>query len=199
MKSVYDLKPAFQNLLRPLVNRLAARGVTPNALTLAALGLSAAVGVLLAFFPAVRPLYLLVPAALFVRMALNAADGMLAREHGLTTPLGAFLNELADPLSDAALYLPFTFVTGSPLVASVVVLAAVSELAGVLGLTVGASRRYDGPLGKSDRAVAFGALALVLALWRPPPGVVTAFFALLMLLLFWTIANRVRGALAERA
>lgn len=199
MKSVYDLKPAFQNLLRPLVSRLAAWGVTPNALTLAALGLSAAVGLLLTFFPAVRPLYLLVPAALFVRMALNAADGMLAREHDMKTSLGALLNELADPLSDAALYLPFAFVTGSSLVAPVVVLAAISELAGVLGLTVGATRRYDGPMGKSDRAVVFGALAFALALWRPPPGVVTAFFALLTLLLFWTIANRVRGALRERA
>lgn len=198
MKSVYDLKPAFQTLLRPLVRRFAAQGVTPNALTLAALGLSVAVGLLLTFFSAVRPLYLLVPVTLSVRMALNAADGLLAREHGLTTPLGAFLNELADPLSDAALYLPFALLTGSPLVAPVVVLAAVSELAGVLGLTVGASRRYDGPLGKSDRAVAFGTLALVLTFWRPPPGVVTAFFALLTALLVWTIANRVRGALAER-
>ena len=88
-----------------------------NALTLAAFCLSLVVGLLLTVFPAARPLYLLVPVTLFVRMALNAADGMLAREYNLKTPLGALLNELTDPLSDAALYLPFALVTGSPLVA----------------------------------------------------------------------------------
>ena len=49
----------------------------------------------------------LLPAVLFVRMALNAIDGMLAREHGQKSALGAFLNELCDVVSDAALYLPF--------------------------------------------------------------------------------------------
>ena len=50
---------------------------------------------------------LLVPLVLFKRMALNAIDGMLAREHGMKSALGGFLNELADVISDAAIYLPF--------------------------------------------------------------------------------------------
>jgi 1-acyl-sn-glycerol-3-phosphate acyltransferase len=40
---------------------------------------------------------------MLARMALNAVDGMLARDFGLKSPLGAFLNELTDVLSDAAL------------------------------------------------------------------------------------------------
>ena len=43
-------------------------------------------------------------------MAMNAVDGMLAREFGQQSPLGAYLNELADVVSDTALYLPFAFV-----------------------------------------------------------------------------------------
>jgi CDP-diacylglycerol---glycerol-3-phosphate 3-phosphatidyltransferase len=94
MPSIYQLKPAFQNLLRPLVRGLAAAGVTPNQVTLAALALSVAAGAAIASMPEQRLLLLLVPAVMFVRMALNAVDGMLAREHRMQTVLGGFLNEL---------------------------------------------------------------------------------------------------------
>ena len=36
MPTIYQLKPAFQNLLRPLVRSLAAAGVTANQVTVAA-------------------------------------------------------------------------------------------------------------------------------------------------------------------
>ncbi len=39
---------------------------------------------------------LLLPVTLFVRMALNAIDGMMAREHGQASAAGAVLNELSD-------------------------------------------------------------------------------------------------------
>ena len=99
---------------------------------------------------------------LLIRMALNALDGMLAREFGQKSPLGAYLNELGDVVSDAALYAPFALIAPfGPLgVGSVIVLAVISEFAGALGPMVGASRHYEGPMGKSDRAVVFGALAL---------------------------------------
>lgn len=68
----------------------------------------------------------------------NAVDGLMATRHGLATPLGKMLNEIADVASDAALDLPFVCVTGSWLVAPVVVLAAPTEVAGILGTSVGA-------------------------------------------------------------
>ena len=106
MASVYDLKPAFQRLLRPLVGALAKAGVTANQVTVAALLLSVATGAALLAWPDRRWVLLAVPAVLFVRMALNAVDGMLAREHDQKSRLGAVLNELGDVLSDSALYLP---------------------------------------------------------------------------------------------
>jgi phosphatidylglycerophosphate synthase len=39
-------------------------------------------------------------------MALNALDGMLARECNQQTRLGAILNETGDVISDIALYFP---------------------------------------------------------------------------------------------
>lgn len=44
MPSIYQLKPAFQNLLRPGVERLYARGVTANQVTLAAAVVSVLLG-----------------------------------------------------------------------------------------------------------------------------------------------------------
>lgn len=163
MQSVYDLKPAFQGLLRPLLKRLAGFGVTANQVTVAALLLSFATGAVIVWRPTPRAL-LLLPAVLFLRMALNAMDGMLAREFDQKSRLGAILNELGDVLSDAAIYLPLALVPGFSvwLIFLIVLLAVISEMAGVLGLMIGASRRYDGPMGKSDRAFVFGALGLAL-------------------------------------
>jgi CDP-diacylglycerol--glycerol-3-phosphate 3-phosphatidyltransferase len=132
-------------------------------------------------------------------MALNAVDGMLAREFGQRSALGAFLNELSDVLSDAALALPFAVLPhfGGLGVAAFAVFAGLSELAGALGPTVGASRRYDGPLGKSDRALVLGALALAVGLSLPPWPWLRWLFPALCLLLAATTVNRVRAALAE--
>jgi CDP-diacylglycerol---glycerol-3-phosphate 3-phosphatidyltransferase len=199
MASVYDLKPRFQGLLRPLTARLARAGVTANQVTVAAALLSLAAGALVALLPGARWPLLLVPAVLLVRMALNAVDGMLAREHGMRSRLGAVLNELGDVASDAALYLPLALVPGAPsaLVALAVVLAVAAEMAGVVAVQVGAERRYDGPMGKSDRAVAFGAAALLLGLGVPPGLWLDLLLAAVLALLAATIVNRARAALRQ--
>ena len=199
MASVYDLKPAFQGLLRPLVRGMAARGFTANQVTVSAFLLSLAAGGTLASLSLERwPLLLLAP-VLLARMALNAVDGMLAREHGQKSTLGAFLNELGDVGSDAALYLPLARVPGfePALVVAIVVLALASEMTGVLAAQLGASRRYDGPMGKSDRAFVFGALGLALGLGAPAGGWLTALLALVAVLLLFTIVRRVRRGLEE--
>jgi CDP-diacylglycerol--glycerol-3-phosphate 3-phosphatidyltransferase len=199
MPTIYDLKPRFQALLRPLVKRLAQAGVTPNPITLLATALSLLAGLCVAWKPDERWPLLAIPLLLFVRMALNAIDGMLAKEHGMRTPLGAMLNELGDVVSDAALYLPLGLVPGASgaAVAVFAVLAAVSELAGLAAVQIGASRRYDGPMGKSDRAFAIGVIALLLGLGASPGAWLSAALWLLCLLLALTVANRARMALKE--
>jgi CDP-diacylglycerol---glycerol-3-phosphate 3-phosphatidyltransferase len=199
LPTLYDLKPRFQAALRPLVGRLARAGFTANQVTLAAAAGSVAVGGVLAIWTEARWLFLLLPVWLLIRMALNAVDGMLAREHGQKSRLGAYLNELGDVVSDAALYLPFALVApfGPGWVVIVVLLAALSELAGVLGQGLGASRRYDGPLGKSDRALVFGALGLWVGLAGTLPAWAAFIMPLLALLLAVTVVRRVRAGIAE--
>ena len=197
--TIYDLKPAFQNLLRPVCKAFAQAGVTANQVTLAALLGSLVVGALFAAWPGERWAAFLIPVWLFLRMALNAIDGMLAREHDMQSSLGGMLNELGDVISDAALYLPFALVPGiSPiLIATIVILAVVTEMAGVVAVQVGASRRYDGPVGKSDRAFVFALLALVLGLGLEPGAWVNGALALVAVGVLLTVLNRCRKALAE--
>jgi CDP-diacylglycerol--glycerol-3-phosphate 3-phosphatidyltransferase len=199
MASVYDLKPRFQGLLRPAVRRLAAAGVTANQVTVAALILSAAAGGAVAASGGARWALLMLPAVLLVRMALNAVDGMLAREHGMASALGAVLNELGDVLSDAALYLPLALVpgVGATFVVIAVVLAVISEMSGVVAAQIGASRRYDGPMGKSDRALAFGCIALLLGLGVAPGRWAGYATAAICLLLVVTVVRRAHQALLE--
>lgn len=200
MISVYQLKSRFQNLLRPQVTRLHERGVTANQVTLAACGLSLLVALVVALLASRAWIFLLIPLWMFLRMALNAMDGMLAREFGQQSKLGAYLNELTDVIADSALYLPFALLPGvtPALVVLVVLLAVVSEYAGVLGVMVGASRRYDGPMGKSDRALCFGVLGAGVASGLLPLGWFDPLLVLLALLLVLTIVNRVRQGLAEQ-
>lgn len=199
MVSVYTLKPRFQRLLRPLVQRLAAAGVSANQVTLAAAFGSLLVGAFAAVMYPARGPFLLIPVWLLLRMALNAIDGMLAREHHQKSRLGAYLNELGDVVSDAALYAPFALIPafGAFWIALVVLLSSVSELAGVLGQVVGASRRYDGPMGKSDRALVFGALGLWIGLGLSVPLWTQWILVGLAVLLLVTIDNRVRAGLRE--
>lgn len=201
MASVYQLKSRFQGLLRPLVVKLAGKGVTANQVTLAATVLSLVYGALLLVFREYHWPWLLLPLFLFFRMALNAVDGMLAREHNMKSRLGAVLNELGDVISDTTLYLPFAFVTptGAWLVVIICLLAIISEMTGVVGLQIGASRRYDGPMGKSDRAAAFGTLGFVLGLGVTAGWWFTLTLVIILLLVSYTIYNRASKALKENA
>jgi CDP-diacylglycerol--glycerol-3-phosphate 3-phosphatidyltransferase len=197
--TIYELKPAFQNLLRPACNAMARRGTTANQVTLAALIGSLVVGGLFAAWPGTRWAALLIPVWLFVRMALNAIDGMLAREHKMQSSLGAILNELGDVVSDAALYLPFALVPGisAAVIVAIVILAIITEMAGVVAAQVGASRRYDGPVGKSDRAFIFGLLALLLALGMEPATWLNTALAVVAAGIALTALNRCQKALTE--
>ena len=198
MPTIYDLKPKFQALLRPFCMRLADAGVTANQVTLIACGLSLAHGAAHLSQPGAKWVLILLPVILFVRMAFNAIDGMLAREFGQASKLGAILNELTDVISDAALYLPFAFIPGlpAPLVVVAVMFGVIAEMTGVVGIQIGASRRYDGPFGKSDRAFFFGALAILLIIFDPGRWS-TVLIAFACALSAATIVNRSRLALKE--
>ena len=83
MPSLYELKPRFQTLLHPLAGKLAALGVTANQVTIAAVAASAAYGAAMLLTGGSSLLLSLLPVFLFMRMALNALDGVMARDRAL--------------------------------------------------------------------------------------------------------------------
>lgn len=203
MTSIYQLKSAFQQLLRPTVAGLARAGVTANQVTVAAMVLSIAHGLWIGFAAnegATWALALL-PLTLFARMALNAVDGMLAREYGQASRRGAVLNELGDMVSDAVLYLPLALVAGfhPGFVVLIVVLALIGEAVGILAQALGAPRNYAGPMGKSDRAAAFGLCAVLTAAGGGALlgiDLITGLLVVMVSLSVVTVWNRARAAMA---
>jgi len=197
--SLYALKPRFQNLLRPLTRWLARHGVTANQVTLGAATGSIAAGALAGLAYPRHAMFLLIPAWLFLRMALNAIDGMLAREHGQKSTLGAYSNELGDVISDIALVLPFLAVAGfaSADVWLFALTAVIVECAGLIGPLVGASRRYDGPFGKSDRALVIGAFALWIGMGFGVGAIGVWLWRALIAMAALTAMRRVRAGIAE--
>ncbi|AVP96987.1 CDP-alcohol phosphatidyltransferase [Ahniella affigens] len=199
--SIYALKPKFQNLLRPLVRLLYRLGVTANQVTVFAALVSVAIGLGLFWVTSPRICFLAIPIWFFLRMALNAIDGILAREFGQQSRLGAYLNELTDVISDSAMYLPFALIApfSGFWIGTIIVLAAMTEMTGVLGQVIGRTRQYQGPMGKSDRAFVFGALGLAVAIWPTLPAWLGWLQVLLVVSLGWTVCRRIRAGLNDQA
>ena len=200
MLSTYQLKSRFQSLLRPLAARLYHTGVTANQITIATCVISLAIGITALRYPDRNYLFLLISFWCPLRMAANALDGMLARDFGQASRLGAVLNELGDVISDIALYLPFAFIAGSNpwLLVAIVLLSVLSEYSGVLAVLIGAERRYDGPMGKSDRALVFGVTGLLAGSSVPLAAFINWLWAAVLVLLALTIFNRLKHGCAER-
>lgn len=199
MVSTYSLKTGFQKIWRPTVRALLGAGVTPNQVTIFTIVLSVLFAIVLSNNATNPAFFWTVPVFLFVRMALNAIDGMMAREGGQETPLGVFLNEIGDVLADVALF--FAFVSSGvvriePMVVFSI-FALLTEMAGVVAVQVGAPRSYQGPMGKSDRAVLMGVVAAIIALGYGSVAVFDVILGLGSVALLVTMINRVRNALGD--
>lgn len=195
MISVYQLKPKFQALLQPLLRRLRSWGVSPNLLTVLGILISLGMGIF-AFYGDRTIALILMPIVLLLRMALNALDGMMARQYNLQSKMGALLNEIGDVVSDIVLYYPLyvLFAMDQFWIMCFLLLSVLNEFAGLLGQALGGARRYDGPMGKSDRALIVGALSLLFLFKAPIYGYLTWIWMVVFCLLIWSTLKRLRNA-----
>ena len=164
MISIYKLKPKFQKLLMPLLKLLHNFGITPNFLSVFTIVFSFFIGYLLFLGIDNQIYFLFVSLGLLIRMMLNALDGMMATTYNLKSKKGEVLNEIGDILSDIAIYFPFIYFKSlSPeLIIIFISLSVINEFCGLLAKSISGIRRYDGPMGKSDRAFLVGIICIVL-------------------------------------
>lgn len=164
MISVYKLKPKFQKLLQPLLLLLKRMGVSPNHITVFTIIFSIIIGYTLFLGIQDRFWFLIVGVGLLLRMMLNALDGMMAKQFNLQSKLGEILNEIGDVISDIAIYFPFIYFESikSEYVIIFIFLSIINEFCGVLAKLISGTRRYDGPMGKSDRAFLVGVICIII-------------------------------------
>ncbi|MDE1462155.1 CDP-alcohol phosphatidyltransferase family protein [Spartinivicinus poritis] len=197
MVSIYDIKPKFQQCLLPVLHLLHRAQITANQITLTAIVLSFIIGAAFWHADSNPWLFLALPIGLFIRMALNALDGMMARTYNQQSKLGEVLNEVGDIISDWVIFLPLLkfFPEQLYLVVGFLSLSILSEFAGLLGKAIANERCYDGPMGKSDRAFVVGACGLALFLDWPITAYGFWIFLTVNSLLMLSIFFRIRRAL----
>ena len=199
MKSLHDLKPQFQKLLKPVASALDKQGITPVQLMVISAGISLFAGLLLAAAAPTQYIFVLLPFVLVLRLTLNAVDELLIKVHKKDSKIAFYLGEIGDVFSDIVLYLPFLFIPGVSqiLVIFNVFASTFTEFTGVLGLEIGKKRRYEGPMGKIDRAVAFSFVAVVYGLGLLGVGWVNFFLTIIFLAQGLTVYNRIFKAIVK--
>lgn len=167
LRSLYAIKPAFVAMLEPIGHRLAAGGVDPSTITLAAIPVEVAAVAALVLGVRVPLAYLLVPPLVIAWMGLNAIDGSVARSTNRSTWSGAVLNEFVDRFGDVLVIGAAFILVPGPVAVVVAVGVLTSELVAAIGWAITGRRVFPGPMGKPDRAAMIGAGAVAALLWQP--------------------------------
>ena len=160
-EGLYRTKPAAQRWVSPLVDLCVRRGVSADAVTLAAVPVAALGGICLALSDGWPLLLLAVPFLAATRLILNLIDGQVARRTGATHAWGEVLNELGDRVADVLFIggLAFVAAVGPGLALSAVVAALLASYAGVVARATGAPRQYGGVMSKPGRMITLAVAA----------------------------------------
>lgn len=193
--SIYKLKKQFQNILMPFCKLLAKLGISPNQITVFTVILNLFFAFFLYKFSNFKFIYLLIPVFFFIRMALNALDGMLANNFNMKTKIGIFFNEMADVISDTAVFYTFFKIIATPEYLSFIFIffSILSEYTGVVAFMVDGKRHYEGPMGKSDRVFFISILSLFI--YFNFLSYINYFIIIGIFLLIFTLYNRIKNTL----
>ncbi|WP_313447692.1 CDP-alcohol phosphatidyltransferase family protein [Sphingobacterium sp.] len=171
--------------------------MTANQITIGSIALSILIALLFWYADRFPVFFLALPVGLLFRMALNALDGMMARLFNQTSKTGEVLNEVGDIVSDVLIFFPLLKFHPESLylVVCFIMLSVINEFCGLIGKVVANDRRYDGPMGKSDRALLLGLYGILNLLQISITTISVYIFAVLCLLLVLSSITRLRKAL----
>src|SRR5262245_1009220 len=134
---------------------LAARNVSPNAISIA--GMCACIGAGLALgLTSVeynRMLWLLAAIGAQLRLTANMLDGMVALESGRDSKVGELYNEVPDRVSDAAVFIGAGYASGGNIALGYIatILAIFTAYVRAVGKIAGAPNEFCGPMAKQHR------------------------------------------------
>jgi archaetidylinositol phosphate synthase len=177
------LRPLASRALGPFVSAADAVGLTPNGVSVVAFVAAVAAGG--AFLVASSLAYAVGAVLVFLNGWLDLVDGALAREQGVASDAGDFLDHVLDRYADIVIIaglaagvgrygLGFAAVTG----------VVMTSYLGTQIQAVGLGRAYGGLVGRADRLALVGLATVVVAVVPGPVvaglsvvGLLLAFFA----------------------
>ncbi len=134
---------------------LAARNVSPNAISVVGMCACIVAGVALAVTSIAdyRILWLIAALGAQLRLTANMLDGMVAIASGRTSKTGELYNEVPDRISDAAVFIGAGFAWGGNVTLGYVatILAIFTAYVRAAGKIAGAPNEFCGPMAKHHR------------------------------------------------
>jgi CDP-diacylglycerol---glycerol-3-phosphate 3-phosphatidyltransferase len=163
MRGLYALKPWYARRLAMVLDRATRASVSPDVFT--GVGVAGAVGAAVCLVAAEHHRFfgVAVLPLLAVRLAGANLDGALARARGVARPWGAVLNELGDRASDVVLFVACIPIVGAALAGWSALAASLPTFASLCLLGAGAARINGGPVGKTERCLAFSLAGIAIA------------------------------------
>lgn len=145
-----QFRPHVQGIMQPVVGLARKAGITPNGLTIASFIVSVLAGIAFYAGGVVLGTIMVVFNAVF-----DALDGALARDMGIASPRGDFLDHVIDRYADIFI-ITGIFAGGAaswPIGVFALTGVLMSSYLGTQAQAVGVGRFYGGILGRADRLV----------------------------------------------
>ena len=166
---IYSIKPKFQKFLSPIKNLFIKYNVHPTIINILALLFSILGGFLIYYSSFNIWLLIYIPFIAFIRTALNALDGLVARELKVKNQeYGEVLNEFIDRLSDVAFFFGIILATYTNILLGSITLVVVllSSYLGIVSKAAGGKRQYIGLMGKADRMFYLSVAAVLILILK---------------------------------
>ncbi len=195
-----QFRPVANRLLGPWVSAAQRLGLSPDQVSVLAFGVAVvAAG---AFAVADPLLYLFGALCVLLNGWLDLVDGALAREEGIASDGGDFLDHVLDRYADIVIIGGFTAGVGAYALGFLAVTGVLmTSYLGTQIQAVGIGREYGGLLGRADRLALMGIVGALAAITTAPLvadlNIVELLLVLLALVGHLTALQRFRGAWAD--
>ncbi len=143
---------------------LAARHVSPNAISIAGMCACIVGGIALGMTSIAdyRILWIIAALGAQLRLTANMLDGMVALASGRTSKVGEVYNEVPDRISDAAVFIGAGFAWGGNIALGYIatILAVFTAYVRAAGKIAGAPNEFCGPMAKQHRMLVITLICL---------------------------------------